>query len=123
MPSRRESRTVITDWKPNPAPATLEQAGLHPGSSFVASPEEAAEIERIEKERSDAKISLLDAALASVFECRCCGDVAGLGAHGSLCTPCRSVIAQLVAERHAGEIVNGRNRRDLVTDYLARAEL
>jgi hypothetical protein len=100
-------------------PVTLEGAGIYPGSSLLLSPEEQEQHDAEERERSDTRIALLDAALASVYQCRCCGGVAGLGASG-LCTPCRSVIAQLVAERHAGEIVNGRSRSELAADYLAR---
>ena len=69
--------------------------------------------------RSDAKIAVLTPAL-SMFVCHCCGGNAGLAAPGSLCSDCRSVIALLKAEERAGETVNGRSRRELAADYLAR---
>ena len=73
-------------------------------------------MEAEERQRIDAKIAVLDASLASVFRCQCCGANAGIGA-GGVCSRCRVVANQLRAEACMSDVVNGRLRADLVRDY------
>ncbi len=98
MPASRPYPTRTTPSTPvsspiRPAPPTLEQLGILPGSSLLATPEEAEEREQEQRRMTlNAKIALLDNALTATFACRCCGGVAGPGA---LCPPCRLVAIQL----------------------------
>jgi hypothetical protein len=50
-----------------PAPATLEQVGILPGSQFLATAEEQAEIEAAEAARIARENAHMDAVLASVW--------------------------------------------------------
>src|SRR5262245_59926761 len=114
------STPVLPTWKPPSRPPTLEEMGLTQGSPFVLSPEEAEAKEREEAERRKVKSDHLDAVLAHAWSCHCCGEVIGPGTRDGLCSPCRLVVNQLVAARHATEQVNGRSRRDLALTYLER---
>jgi hypothetical protein len=107
-------------WTPNPPPPTLEQAGIHPGSGLLATPEEVAQQEKEEAERLAVQNAHVDAVLASIWQCHCCG--VGTAVSRGLCTNCLLVIDQQVAARAASEQVNGRSRRDLALEYLARQE-
>jgi hypothetical protein len=105
-------------WKPTPAPPTLEQAGIHPGSALLASPEEVEQQEREEAQRLSRENAHVDAVLASIWQCHCCGSNTAVS--GGLCGPCHLVVNQLTAARYASDQVNGRSRRDLALEYLER---
>jgi hypothetical protein len=73
--------------------------------------EERAENEAATKELTDS--------LAGFWSCGVCGEIAGPARDG-LCDKCRTVVAPLVAERNAAELVRGRSRRELAEAYLER---
>jgi hypothetical protein len=98
--------------------ATLEGAGILPGSSLLATPEEVERQEQEQRERVDAGIAVLDAALAAVWSCKACG-AHGRALGGSLCDPCRAVAVQLNAEAHMGDLIGQVSRRELVAHYLS----
>jgi hypothetical protein len=104
----------------SPTALTLEQAGIWPESTLVASPEEVAQREREEAKRLEVLNGHMDRVLASIWSCRCCGE--GVNVSGGLCGPCRLTINQLRAARHASETVNGKSRRDLALAYIDRQE-
>jgi hypothetical protein len=109
---------VPAPFTPNPAPTTLEQAGLHPGSRFIADAEEQERIDAEERQRLDANLSLLDVALQSAWSCKACGANA-FGSQAGLCASCAVVVHQLRAEQAMHDDVDGRTRRELVERYLS----
>jgi hypothetical protein len=102
------------------APTTLEQAGILPGSRLLATPEEAAEQERVEAERIAQGNAELDSALAKAWACQCCGNGDAAFQPDGLCRQCRSVIARIRSEVAMTEIVNGKSRRQLAEEYVLR---
>jgi hypothetical protein len=53
-----------------PHPGTLEAAGIYPGSSFLATPEEVAETERLDAERIARGNAHMDSVLGSLWAAR-----------------------------------------------------
>jgi hypothetical protein len=59
------------------------------------------------------------ASLEAFWSCACCRvGTAGPGAVDALCPSCRPVVAEIMAERRAEEMVNGRSRRELAAAYV-----
>ena len=118
FPSRQtRAKASVVTFKPNPAPVTLEQAGILPGSSLLATKEDIAERERQEQARIAQGTAIIDAALKDIFSCRACG---GTAVGSSLCGDCTAVAAQLRAQARMHDDIAGRSRADRVRDYLAQ---
>lgn len=120
-PPYRQTRAQapLPPYTPKPAPRTLEEAGILPGSRLLATPEEVAEQERVESERLAVQNAHLDGVLASLWSCNCCRTGNAMGSASGLCGACSVVAAQLRAERVMNDDVNGQSRRELVEQYLA----
>jgi hypothetical protein len=109
--------TVPAQYEP-PAPPLTFLPGVQISESFLATPEEAAEIDRQERERIARGVAIIDAALQSVWSCKACG-TNGTALGSSLCAPCRAVAVQLDAEAHMGDVIGNVSRRELVEHYLS----
>ena len=120
--TRAAAKAPVVPFVPKPAPptTTLEQAGLA-GSKFVATPEQAAEIDAAELARIAQGNAVVDAALQSVWGCAVCGSDAAFRVSG-LCAHCDRVVFAIRAEQAASETINGRSRKDAVLDFLARQQ-
>jgi hypothetical protein len=117
--------TPVSPFRSGTRPAvSLESAGYTQGSKFVATPEQAEEQERLERDVLDARNDVLDQTLGALWCCRACG-LAGGGAFTArgLCHSCQTVVAQLEAEQTSGQKIGGRTRRELCQAYLARQKL
>ena len=86
-----------------PPGVTLESAGLTPGSRFVATAEQAAELDRVEAERIAAGNATIDAALAAVWACQATPTCS--------CDDCRQARYVLRGLQLLEERVGGRTRR------------
>lgn len=78
---------------------------------------------RAEAERraiDEAKSKEMTDSLDRFMRCVVCGEKRGLGVRDGFCDKCRSVVAQVVADRNVVELVRGRTRRELAESYLER---
>src|SRR5262245_54906446 len=89
----------VSPFKPNPAPTTLEQCGIMPGSSLLTSPEEQERIDAEERQRIDKGNALLDSTLHNLWACKCCRHGNAFGSQSGLCAACAVVVQQLRAEQ------------------------
>jgi hypothetical protein len=67
-----------------------------------------------------AKATALTDSMRRFWTCGCCGTGNSLGAQDGLCDQCKPVVAQLRAERAAGELIGSLTRRQLAERYLER---
>jgi hypothetical protein len=100
-----------------PAPVTLEQAGLYPGTGFRLSPEEEAELERAQATEVARKCAELDDLVDACSRCLVCGGNRS-GRPDGLCGDCALVVNVMRAERVGAERINGQTRKQLVAQYL-----
>lgn len=104
-----------------PRPPTMEEVGLTQGSSLVATPEQAAELEAAERALLDARIAEFDHSFGRLTGCVVCGAPGTIGPTRT-CDACQAVARSLDVEQAAKEKVGpgGRTRRQLVAEYQAR---
>jgi hypothetical protein len=74
--------------------------------------------EQAEEAERHAKAKEITDSMSALWSCGCCAGNAGPGAQDGLCPDCRPVVARVIAERRASQLVNGRSRRELAEAYV-----
>jgi hypothetical protein len=90
---------------------------VSPGSDLLATPEQQAEIEEAERQRTEQGLRDMHALMDR--PCRCCGQAEGSPISG-LCQPCERAIFRLQTDALLGDRINGKSRRQHAEAYIQR---